>query len=195
MIKKTTLSNKNDLIIFHQNPHFIYNALNNIYSLILMDQDKALTAVQNLSTLFRFTSKEMTNSFIPLNDEVEYIKSFVELEKLRLKKPENVLLNINIDLDYKIPPIIFIPFVENAFKHGELKENDSFLYIDIKAKNNKLYFHIKNKIKNISASKDSISGISIASIKERLENIYHDKAQIKIINDDAIYEVEIIILL
>lgn len=178
---------------FQNNPHFIFNTLNNIYSLILTDSNKALAAVENLSTLFRYTSKNYQTGFIQLGDELEYIKSFVELEKLRLRNPENIILNIDVDPNLMITPITLIPFIENAFKHGTADDPNFPISIDIKTNNNILTLSQKNKIS--FKFKDKSSGISVDQVIQNLESAYENKFDLNINNDGNDYDLKLTIIL
>lgn len=176
------------LLKFQINPHFIFNTLNNIYSLVNQKSDKSLDAIEKLGDLLWFSSNEIKKDFTSLNDEIQYVKNFIELEKLRITKPENIIFEDRIqDKHLKIAPMILIPFVENAFKHGNLK--DFPLNILIETNGNQLQFYQKNKISN--QEKDKSSGIGIENVKKRLSIIYPEKHSLKINNENGFYEVNL----
>jgi sensor histidine kinase YesM len=104
------------------NPHFIFNSLNNIYSLVYQKSDKALPAIEELSQLLRYSTKDLEKDVITVDKEVGYIDSLIALEKFRIRNPE--LLQIHKDIQYphlNISPMLLVPFVENAFKHGDFR--------------------------------------------------------------------------
>ena len=172
------------------NPHFIFNTLNNIYSLVNQKSDKSLNAIEKLGDLLRFSTTEIRKDFTSLHSEIQYLKNYIDLESLRISTPENILFETKTEnKDLKIAPMILIPFVENAFKHGNLR--DFPLEISIETKANQLLFHQKNKISNLE--KDKSSGIGIENVKKRLSIIYPDKHQLEILNDGEFYEVNLMV--
>lgn len=170
------------------NPHFIFNTLNNIYSLVNQKSDKSLMAIEKLGDLLRYSGKELEKDFTDIGSEVNYLQNFIDLESLRLQNPENIRFKAEIsNPNLKIAPMLLIPFVENAFKHGDLK-ND-ILNIEIKNEGNELFFSQKNKISN--NQKDTTSGIGIENVKKRLELLYPEKHTLKITNNSHFYEVNL----
>lgn len=192
--KQQLLQQKNEaemsLLKSQINPHFIFNTLNNIYSLVNQKSDKSLNAIEKLGDLLRFSTTEIRKDFTSLHDEIQYLKNYIDLESLRISTPENILFEDKTEnKDLKIAPMILIPFVENAFKHGNLR--DFPLEISIETKANQLLFHQKNKISNLE--KDKSSGIGIENVKKRLSIIYPDKHQLEILNDGEFYEVNLMV--
>lgn len=172
------------------NPHFIFNTLNNIYSLVYQKSDKALPAIEKLGDLLRFSGKEITKDFIPLKNEIEYIESLVDLESLRFSSPEKVQLKINVEnKNIQIAPMILIPFVENAFKHGDI--SSEIIQISIESKGNAIHFHQRNKIS--TSKKDINSGIGIKNVTQRLDLIYGQNYSLKITAENGFYETNLII--
>ena len=172
------------------NPHFIFNTLNNIYSLVNQKSDKSLDAIEKLGDLLRFSSTEIKKDFTSLGNEIKYLKNYIDLESLRISTPENIIFEDKTEnKNLEIAPMILIPFLENAFKHGNLK--DSKLEISIKTIGSQIYFHQKNKISK--AEKDKSSGIGIENVKERLSIIYPDKHLLEILNNKDFYEVNLTI--
>lgn len=159
------------------NPHFIFNTLNNIYSLVYQKSEKALPAIEELSQLLRYSTKDLEKDFISLEKEIGYLESLIELEKLRIKNPELLIIDKKLtDHQLKISPMLLVPFVENAFKHGDFSGKGFTLKIS--DENQKLSFQLQNfkKIK----SKDSVSGIGISNVKKRLEILYPSKHSLNI---------------
>ncbi|KQS93437.1 histidine kinase [Chryseobacterium sp. Leaf394] len=170
------------------NPHFIFNSLNNIYALVYQNSEKALPAIEQLGQLLRYTTKDLENDFITLDKEIGYLDSLIELEKLRIKNPE--LLNVEKilnDPELKISPMILVPFVENAFKHGDFR-NKGF-EMKISDENKILHFYLFNF--KSEKMKDEISGIGIENVKKRLEILYPKKYELKITETDIDFTVDL----
>jgi sensor histidine kinase YesM len=170
------------------NPHFIFNSLNNIYALVYQNSEKALPAIEQLGQLLRYTTKDLENDFITLDKEIGYLDSLIELEKLRIKNPEllNVEKKLN-DPELKISPMILVPFVENAFKHGDFR-NKGF-EMKISDKNKILHFYLFNF--KSEKMKDEISGIGIENVKKRLEILYPKKCELKITETEIDFTVDL----
>lgn len=170
------------------NPHFIFNSLNNIYALVYQNSEKALPAIEQLGQLLRYTTKDLENDFITLDKEIGYLDSLIELEKLRIKNPEllNVEKKLN-DPELKISPMILVPFVENAFKHGDFR-NKGF-EMKISDKNKILHFYLFNF--KSEKMKDEISGIGIENVKKRLEILYPKKYELKITETEIDFTVDL----
>ena len=170
------------------NPHFIFNSLNNIYSLVYQKSDKALPAIEELSELLRYSTKDLQQDFIPLKREVGYIESLISLEKLRIRNPEKIIFEKNIkNENLEISPMLLVPFVENAFKHGDFNEHE--MKIDLNEENNILHFRIENQKRQ--GSKDHASGIGIGNVKKRLELIYTKKHELNISDKENRFIVEV----
>lgn len=170
------------------NPHFIFNTLNNIYSLVYQKSEKALPAIEELSQLLRYSTKDLERDFISLEKEVGYLESLIELEKLRIKTPELLIVEKKINFpDLNISPMLLVPFVENAFKHGDFSGKGFTLKIS--DENQKLYFHLHNSKKQ--RSKDTLSGIGIRNVKKRLEILYPKKHDLNISETETDFTVDL----
>lgn len=170
------------------NPHFIFNTLNNIYSLVYQKSEKALPAIEELSQLLRYSTKDLQKDFISLEKEIGYLESLIELEKLRIKYPE--LLIIEKDIKHSqlnISPMLLVPFVENAFKHGDFSGKGFTLKISDYQKI--LNFYLSNSKRQ--GSKDSLSGIGIDNVKKRLEILYPNKHELNILETETLYTVDL----
>ena len=157
------------------NPHFLLNTLNNIYALIEFNPSKAQTAVEELSKLLRHLLYDNNETYVPLQKEVEFIKNYIELMRIRLSK--NVKLTTNIEVlpgsPTRIAPLIFISLIENAFKHGVSGNKDSFIDIQLKeTTNGEIEFICKNSAFPKTESDKSGSGIGLNQVKRRLELLY-----------------------
>lgn len=170
------------------NPHFIFNSLNNIYSLVFQNSEKALPAIEELSKLLRYSTKDLEQDFIPLEREIGYVESLIELEKLRIKNPEKITISKHIkNPTLKISPMLIVPFVENAFKHGDFR-NKGF-EMKISDNNNVLHFYLLNFKKE--KMKDTVSGIGIENVKKRLEILYPKKHSLNIIETETDFTVDL----
>lgn len=173
------------------NPHFIFNSLNNIYSLVYQNSDKALPAIEKLSELLRYSTKDLEKDVISLDKEIGYIESLIGLEKLRIKSPELLTIEKNINHPkINISPMLLVPFVENAFKHGDFREKGFVLKVS--DDNKVLHFYLHN-YKN-QKMKDTASGIGIDNVKKRLEILYPKKHElyIKDLESEFIVDLRII---
>ncbi len=157
------------------NPHFLLNTLNNIYALIEFNPTKAQTAVEELSKLLRHLLYDNNETYVPLIKEVEFIKNYIELMRIRLSK--NVKLTTNIEVSpgtpTRIAPLIFISLIENAFKHGVSGNKESFIDIQLTENlNGEIEFICRNSAFPKSESDKSGSGIGLNQVKRRLELLY-----------------------
>ena len=155
------------------NPHFLFNSLNNIYSLISINQESAQNALHRLSNLIRYVLYEGDSKTVLLSNEISFIKDYIDLNALRLGK--HVALNINLEVpgkDVDIAPMLFITLIENAFKHGVAPEEDSFIRIEIIYREPEVICTVENSNFAKTASDMSGSGIGIINLKKRLTLIY-----------------------
>lgn len=176
------------------NPHFLFNTLNNIYSLVYQKSDAAPDAVMKLSSIMRYMLYDANSDKVPLKKEIEYLVSFIELQKLRLKNKDFVELNINGEInDQLIIPMILIPFVENAFKHGNKKVESPGIIVNITAVPNKITYEIINYKAEDNLNKDESGGIGVNNTKRRLELLYpkNHKLEIDKTTDKFIVKLEI----
>jgi two-component system, LytTR family, sensor kinase len=152
------------------NPHFLFNTLNNIYSLVYEKSDLAPHAMLKLSGLLRYMLYERKD-LVPLNKEWEYIQSFIELERLRFVQQLQINMTTEGDIaGWHIPPYLLIPFIDNGFKHGDFEGNESHLAITLTVTGNQLFFQIENRAKQ--KNKDQAGGVGLNNIKRRLELLY-----------------------
>jgi len=174
------------------NPHFFFNTLNNIYSLAVVRSEKTAPAVMKLSSIMRYILTETQRDLVPLRNEVDFIHNFIELQQVRLT--DKVKLNFAASGDIEtmlIAPLIFIPFVENAFKYGVSTKESSNIDITINTNGNKILFYASN---NIVASESNLmenTGIGINNVKRRLELMYPDRHQLSTTIENKTYVVKL----
>ncbi|WP_025743297.1 sensor histidine kinase [Aquimarina pacifica] len=176
-------------------PHFLFNALNNLLSMVKTSENPQLiNAIDKLSHLLRFVIEDNRAEKIPISKEIEFLKNYIELQMLRFEEGEiNVEFNVKGEnTEQKIEPGLFIPFVENAFKYGTEPEKTSKIDIQFNlSKGDAIQFEIKNK--TMMMNKNSI-GTGIETTQKRLDLIYHDKHKLKISNGDE-FIVQLIIFI
>lgn len=181
--QKTQLS----LLRSQINPHFLFNALNNIYALVYEKSDASLGALEKLSRLLRYSLYEKSE-LVPLEKEWRFIENYIELEQLRLSFHPVLLLDVPAILPkVKILPFSLITFVENAFKHGDLRNIVVPLRIQIKTDSTYFIFKIENSI--IQKVKDQTGGIGLDNIQRRLSLFYQDQHQLNIKNNSDQFSV------
>jgi two-component system LytT family sensor kinase len=153
-------------------PHFFFNTLNNLYSLSLESSSKVPDTIIKLSKLMEYVLYDIEGTkLVPLINEIEYIQNYIEIEKLRFENVEVAInLESNID-DIKIPPLLFISLIENAFKHGGLNNSNLKIKINIRILNKNLEFEIINNFV-ISQPRTTKKGIGLSNTKKRLKLIY-----------------------
>jgi len=174
------------------NPHFLFNSLNNIYSLAYQKSDKTADAILKLSEIMRYMIYESNDSWVALSKEVEYVKSYIELQKLRFKDGAAVELTLNGEIDDQhIVPLILISFVENAFKHGVANDPNDPIRINIIANQKILHFSITNK-KN-QTNKDAMGGVGLNNVERRLQLLYPDRFKLNIVNSATHYTSELML--
>jgi two-component system LytT family sensor kinase len=152
------------------NPHFLFNTLNNIYTLVYQKSENALVAMDKLTSLLRYTLYEAAEK-VPLEKELHYLEDFIALQRLRYDY--EVPLQLEIDESVRtlsIPPFLFLAFVENAFKHGDLKNPSQPVKISFSTQKEVFVFFSENKIRR--QQKDQTGGIGLENIKKRLELLF-----------------------
>lgn len=158
------------------NPHFLFNTLNNIYALIAISQDKAQEAVMSLSQMLRYVLYDDDKMFVPIQKEVDFINNYISLMKLRLTKQVEVDVLTNVDKNPNLPvaPLLFISFIENAFKHGVANNQPSYIKFSIETiDEHTIRCELRNSYFPKTEEHDkSGSGIGIENTKRRLQLIY-----------------------
>jgi two-component system, LytTR family, sensor kinase len=176
------------------NPHFLFNTLNNIYSLTLNQSPKAPEAVLKLSELMRYMLYESNVDKINLETEVKYLSNFIELQKMRYSKQIFVDFEVAGDLHtQEVAPLLLISFVENAFKHGEVNDEHNPLKISLLVNQNNLNFTVINHKKK--QNKDEIGGVGLENVKRRLQLIYPNQHSLEVQDSDKNYNCELNIIL
>jgi two-component system, LytTR family, sensor kinase len=170
-------------------PHFMFNVLNNMVALARKHSDQLEPSLIKLSSLMRYMLYEADEEKVPLEKEVEYLQSYIDLQQQRFGK--NVTVNFVTELEdrpYDIEPMLLIPFVENAFKHGTGMIEQAQIEIELRAKNNILQFSVRNKYNPASEEiKDKTSGIGLTNVKRRLNLLYGGNHSLLITDKESWY--------
>lgn len=177
------------------NPHFLYNTLNNIYTLSLMQSEHTSDSIMKLSNIMRYVIDDATHNFVSIESEVACISNYIDLQKLRIGN--KVKLDFNVDLDsneYKIAPLVLMTFVENLFKYGISKHEETVLKIHIIALAKELTFYTQNSIFDRKKPLQS-TGIGIQNTKQRLAHLYPDKHKLVITDANGLFIVKLNLML
>jgi two-component system LytT family sensor kinase len=189
--KEAQLQNKQSELSFLRsqvNPHFLFNNLNNIYSLVYYQSDQALNAIAGLSELLRYMLYDASET-VTLTKEVTYIEKYIALQQLRFEKPSEIGFKVSGNFDeVGIPPLLLIPFVENAFKHGDASAGN-WLNINLATGDDHIRFSCSNK-KDVKQH-DPTGGIGIDNVKRRLALLFPGKHQLDISDDTEWFTVKL----
>lgn len=188
--------NAENQLVFLRNqisPHFFMNTLNNIHSLVEIDAEKAQNSIVKLSTLMRYLLYEVQNEKVDLQKELDFVKSYFSLMQLRVWDNVDIKVEIPEQIpSVKIPPTLFVSFIENAFKHGISATKKSFIHFKINVENQFLTAVITNsKHKNSTEIKDEYSGIGLENIKKTLNLLYPNAHQLNIFEDEYNFKVNL----
>jgi len=172
-VLKTELS----LLRSQVSPHFMFNVLNNMVALARKQSDLLEPSLIKLSSLMRYMLYEADEEKVSLEKEMDYLQSYIDLQQQRFGKKVQVKVHMHsLDNQYQLEPMLLIPFVENAFKHGTGMIEDAQIDIDLEAEKNVLQFTVSNKYNPASAEiKDKTSGIGLTNVKRRLNLLYGKK--------------------
>ncbi len=199
--EKTELEKKNlqmelSLLKTHLNPHFLFNTLNNIDILIETDPKAASSYLQKLSDILRFVVYETSLEQIPLTKELAYIKKYVELQQIRTSNKQYVNLKISGDPgQLMIGPMLFISFIENAFKHASNKKMNGAITLEISIDNKQIHFKCINMCDKTKSLVSAHSGLGIALLRQRLDLLYKDHYELEINQQENTFSVIAVIKL
>lgn len=174
------------------NPHFLFNNLNNIYSLAIKKSEDAPKGIVMLSEMMRYVLYDSSADKISLSKEVEHLQNYIDLQKLRLKKGKQVCFKTEGELEIKkIEPMLLEPFVENAFKHGDIFRQEGNICIQLKVVGDELHFYVKNTISRHEHVKDKHSGIGLKNIEKRLNLLYPNRHHLLIEEKEDTFVVDL----
>ncbi|MCB2196074.1 MAG: histidine kinase [Bacteroidetes bacterium] len=178
------------------NPHFLFNTLNNLFSLARKNKDfETANGISKLSKMMRYMLYEGNTDKIMLSKEIDYIENYINLQKLRFHPDDDITIGFNYTGNiesFMIAPLLLIPFVENAFKHGISIQNHSYIMINVHVKGDVLEFIIRNT--KHSADKNSeYSGFGLNNVQNRLQMLYENEHELIIKETDIEYQVTLIL--
>jgi len=193
-IEKENIKNELAILKAQINPHFFFNTLNNIKSFASINSDKTLHIIDKLSETMSYILYESAVDKISFEKEIEFIKNYLELQRIRYDNPDYFELKINGDsLNILIPPLLFIPFIENAFKHGDKLAQSPGIKIYFNIEANKILFEISNYLKSDGGLKESKGGFGLTNIKRRLELLFDKNYNLEINNHSNQFNVKLLI--
>lgn len=187
-LSRRNLENRMQLLRNQIHPHFLFNTLNNLYSLAIEKSDKVPEIIIKISDILRYMLKEHNKKIVTLQEELEIIYTYIELEKLRYGKEFNIEINNQVDDVYHSiiqgPPLVLFTFVENAFKHGPGKStHQSWIKIDIKYQSGIFTFMVENsKEQDNIQSKNNNNGLGLKNVKATQELFFPDRHSLEIID-------------
>ncbi|HEY4196407.1 MAG TPA: sensor histidine kinase [Mucilaginibacter sp.] len=174
------------------NPHFLFNTLNDIYSLTYQRSEQAPEALLKLSELLRYMLREGNEDFMPLNQEIQYLETLIKLQLISAKGNAYIHFDAKgLHNEEKVASLLFVSFVENAFKHGVLNDPLNPVNIHMVTADGKITFSVNNK-KN-QDQKDSTGGIGLNNVKRRLELMYPNRHHLDIVEEDGQYNVNLVL--
>lgn len=175
-------------------PHFFFNTLNNIYSLIGFDSGQAGEAVLKLSRLMRYLLYESEQGKTRLADEVAFLTNYIDLMKLRLSNKIDLKVSLpDVNTEFLIPPLLFVPFVENAFKHGLSYRDGSFIDIHMAFENRKIRFLCGNSIAGATQAPEVYPGIGLENVRKRLNLLFPGAHSLNIRKTADEFHVELVL--
>ncbi len=174
-------------------PHFLFNSLNNIYSLALMKSDLTADSILKLTELLDYLVYRANLEKVDLGKEVQLLRNYVDLEKLRYGEKLRIEIQIEENINsFKIAPLLLLPFAENCFKHGGIGTNGFFdITIHLQITNQQLFFQIKNSKKSKKRIDNVSGGVGLKNIQQRLQLLYPNKHELKIKDEKDFYTIRL----
>lgn len=183
-----------DLIKLKLDPHFLFNTINNIDGMMIKNPEVASAYLDKLSSILRFMLYESKVDMIPLSKEIAYIQKYLDLQKIRTVNPDFINYTVSgTDVKHQIPPMLFIPFIENAFKHVASKKSIHAIDICLFIEKQRIIFKCSNNFNPVCNLINTKGGIGNELIEKRLQLLFPGKHQIQKTETDNIYTVELTI--
>lgn len=175
------------------NPHFLFNALNNVYSLSYLKPEKTPENLLKLSKMLRYMLYECNDEFVPLQKEVEVLENFIALNLLKDSRGMKIKVAIEDPLPgLMIAPLLLIPFVENAFKHSKIEDLEKgWITIVMRTIEKRLIFRVENSIPEVRYTKDEVGGIGLTNVKRRLALLYPKKSKLDVQSEKEKFNVKL----
>jgi two-component system, LytTR family, sensor kinase len=195
-LQKETLKTELSFLRSQVSPHFLFNVLNNIVAMVRLKSDELEPTVIKLSSLLQYMLYESDDEKVLLKNEVDSLRYYIDLQKLRFSTQLQLAIQFNIKEDWHaIEPMLLIPFVENAFKHGNTFNEAPEIVLTLEVADNTLQFQVKNKYVEADKAKDKTSGIGLANVRRRLQLLYPGKHELFIDDRNGYYNVHLKLLL
>ena len=192
IIDQRNLEQQMEYLKYQVNPHFFMNTLNNIHALVDIDPERAKTTIVELSKMMRHILYEGSKKLIPLTREVEFLNLYVQLMRLRYTRKVHINVDVPPQLpELKLPPLMLIIFVENAFKHGISYREESFIDIKVRVENKRLLFSCSNSKPMQVQRTNEKGGMGLQNVRQRLELLYDDDYTLDISDGEKTYEVKL----
>ena len=173
-------------------PHFLFNTMTNLVALARQQSPLLETSLIKLSELLRYMLYDTSREKITIDDEIEQVKNYLSLQQLRFGEGVDIRLDIKNNAGGSfIEPMLLIPFIENAFKHGIGLVQRPFIYIEIEIVEQKLFFMVSNNYNAENRSKDENSGIGLANVRNRLELLYPAKYQLLVTGENNVFKAQL----
>lgn len=193
-MEKMLLQNELDALNAQLNPHFLFNTLNNIDSLIHSDANKASESLITLSEIMRYMLYDAKKSKIPVSKEIAHYQNIIRLQSLRIKDPSKVKFNTEVEADVEVAPLLFLPFLENAFKHASLDAPDSHITIDLKANREQIEFSCSNRYDQMDDTRKlKTGGIGFSNLRRRLKLLYPARFTLEINRENSYFSAHLTI--
>ena len=190
-IERQNLERQLEYLKYQVNPHFFMNTLNNIHALVDIDPERAKTTIVELSKMMRYILYEGNNRLVPLPREVQFLRNYVQLMRLRFTDRVKISLNTPDNMpDRMLPPLLLIIFVENAFKHGISYRTESFIEINIATESDRLLFSCVNS-KPEQPANNKGKGMGLANVRRRLDLLFPKKYRLEINDNETEYRVQL----
>lgn len=192
IIDQRNLEQQMEYLKYQVNPHFFMNTLNNIHALVDIDPERAKTTIVELSKMMRHILYEGSKKLIPLTREVEFLNLYVQLMRLRYTRKVHINVDVPPQLpELKLPPLMLIIFVENAFKHGISYREESFIDIKLRVEDKRLLFSCCNSKPSQVQRTNEKGGMGLQNVRQRLELLYDDDYTLDINDGEKTYEVKL----
>jgi sensor histidine kinase YesM len=190
-LEKDKLAAELKLLKSQINPHFLFNTLNNLYVLTLNNSSNAPLMVHKLSELMSYMLYDSNQAEVPLEKEIQYIRNYIDLEKIRYGDRLEVSFNIYGNIQgIMIAPLLILPFVENGFKHGARNQlHHSWIQIDIESDDQSLIAKVENSKPVFQEESKVTSGVGLNNVKRRLDHLYPDRYSLQMFNEQDTYMV------
>ena len=187
-LKAENLDRQLENLRYQINPHFFLNTLNNIHALVDIDPEKAKESIEEFSKLMRYVLYEGDRPVIPLSRELDYLRHYVSLMRIRYAEPVRIDLSLPETADHaEIPPLVLASFVENAFKHGISYERPSFVRVSVALEDRKIVFRCVNSRQGSEQVRSH--GIGLANVRRRLELLYGEGYTLHIDESAEVYDI------